>query len=85
MTLPAATVRGDDSMRETIEGHVFQVCNDLDEWPTEWPDFIPDGLPNAIGAWAYVEGYANALDLTATELLDALDIDLAKLKEADHG
>ena len=63
-----------DANREAIAEQVRVVLQhgDGENWPDDPPRVDGDGA--ALGAWSYVTGYANALGLTARELLDHFDI-----------
>lgn len=76
--------------RERIQGHVdivISYCVDaLEMEQGEWPDDPPDdvigqrpdeaGYADILASWSYVSGYANALDMTARELFDRLDVEV---------
>lgn len=72
----------DDEARDLIAGHLQVVVDygdkdreGLDEWPPDAPKDIA-----AFGAWCFVEGYAAALNVTVTQLLDDMDLTLAPFK-----
>lgn len=77
-----------ESDRETIQGHVDLVISYCGCWPDDPPE--PDkardvadalgrgdtGYPDALAAWSYVSGWANAMDMTILELFDSLGVEV---------
>jgi hypothetical protein len=74
--------QGNVSDRETIQGHVDVVIAYCGEWPDDPPEDVsgqrPDeaGYADVLAAHSYVNGWANALDMTALELFDSLGVEV---------
>ena len=69
-------MRSREESRQLIQGHVDQVRSilDVDTWPDDAPSVADDADGEALAAWAFVQGYAEALNMTAEELLEALAV-----------
>lgn len=67
-----------DDMLETIGGHLDEVVRICGRWVDDGPDpgLAPHLRADALASWAYVQGYANALGMTARELFSALDLEV---------
>ena len=62
-------------MIETIDGHRWTVAHYCDGWSDDPPEDVDGtGFADALASWSYVQGYANALDMTARELFAFLDL-----------
>lgn len=80
------------SVADTIREHVEVVVKYCGKWPDDPPTLglmeeggvlRPDyeGYADALAAWSYVSGWANALNKTARELLDELEIEVPEKEE----
>lgn len=64
-----------EEKRELIEGHRDVVLEYTGgPWTDDAPDSTDDGGPEALAAWAFVTGFASALDLTAEGLFKLLGL-----------
>jgi hypothetical protein len=64
--------------RETIKGHVDYVIDECGAWPEDPPseEACGENFADVLAAWSYVSGWANALNMTARELFDSLDLNV---------
>lgn len=73
-----------ESDRETIGGHVDVVIDYCNGWPEDPPEDVGgENFSDVLAAYSYVCGWANALDMTARELFDSLDLIVPETPEPE--
>jgi hypothetical protein len=80
-----------DDDRDLLSGHLDAICevvpsaNVYGAWPSgvEFDTGSEEGI-EAFGSWCFVEGFASALNVTATELLDEHGLLRAELPATDR-